>query len=129
MWAPEPVWTFWRSEKSLAPTGIRTPDRPARSLVATPSTLLHQQIPLLKTYFGRPKHVRSLIRFLSVWYFIVIQFVHKGPGQRSRYSDLLRPGRSGDRISVGERFSAPIQTGPGAHPASCTMCTGSLSRV
>ena len=26
------------------------------------------------------------------------------------------------------RFSVPIQTGPGAHPASCTMDTGSFSR-
>jgi len=26
---------------------------------------------------------------------------------------------------VGARFSAPVQTGPGAHPASCTMGTGS----
>ena len=25
----------------------------------------------------------------------------------------------------GARFSAPVQTGPGAHPASCTMGTGS----
>jgi len=25
---------------------------------------------------------------------------------------------------VGARFSAPVQTGPGAHPASCTMGTG-----
>ena len=24
------------------------------------------------------------------------------------------------------RFSAPVQTGPGAHPASCTMNTGSF---
>jgi hypothetical protein len=30
---------------------------------------------------------------------------------------------------VGARFSAPVQTGPGAHPASCTMGTGSLPRV
>jgi hypothetical protein len=29
----------------------------------------------------------------------------------------------------GARFSAPVQTGPGAHPASCTMGTGSLSGV
>jgi hypothetical protein len=29
---------------------------------------------------------------------------------------------------VGAKFSAPVQTGPGAHPASCTMGTGSLSR-
>jgi hypothetical protein len=25
---------------------------------------------------------------------------------------------------VGARFSAPVQTGPGAHPASCTIGTG-----
>jgi hypothetical protein len=29
---------------------------------------------------------------------------------------------------VGARFSAPVQTGPGAHPASYTMGTGPLSR-
>jgi hypothetical protein len=40
------------------------------------------------------------------------------------YSDMLWAGRSGDRILVGARFSAPIQTGPGVHPASYTMGTG-----
>jgi len=30
---------------------------------------------------------------------------------------------------VGARFSAPVQTGPGAHPASCTMRTGSFLEV
>jgi len=30
---------------------------------------------------------------------------------------------------VGARFSAPIQNGPGAHPASFTMGTGSFPRV
>ena len=35
-------------------------------------------------------------------------------------------GRSEDRIPMGTRFSAPIQTGPGTHPASCVMGTGSL---
>jgi len=29
-----------------------------------------------------------------------------------------------DRILVGARFSALVQTDPGAHPASCTMGTG-----
>ena len=29
----------------------------------------------------------------------------------------------------GARFSAPVQTGPGAHPASCTMGTGSFTGV
>jgi len=27
------------------------------------------------------------------------------------------------------RFSAPVRTGPGAHPASCTMGTGFFSGV
>ena len=35
----------------------------------------------------------------------------------------------GDRIPVGKRFSPPVQTGPGAHPASCTMGTGSFPGV
>ena len=30
---------------------------------------------------------------------------------------------------MGARFSTPVQTGPGAHPASCTMGAGSLPRV
>ena len=45
--------------------------------------------------------------------------------------DCLRPGRSGDRIPVGggARFSAPVQTGPEAHPASFKMRTGSFPGV
>jgi hypothetical protein len=30
---------------------------------------------------------------------------------------------------MGERFSAPVQIGPGAHPASCAMGTWSFPRV
>jgi len=37
----------------------------------------------------------------------------EGPGIESRW---------------GARFSAPVQTGPGAHPASCAMGTGSFPR-
>ena len=55
--------------------------------------------------------------------------VQERPGYLSRYSDSLRAGRSGDRIPVGARFSASVQTGPGAHPASCTMGTGSLTGI
>ena len=37
-----------------------------------------------------------------------------GPGIESRW---------------GARFSAPVQTGPGAHPSFCTMGTGSFPGV
>jgi hypothetical protein len=43
-------------------------------------------------------------------------------------SDSLRTGRFRDRIPVEVRFSAPVQTVPGAYPASCRMGIGSLSR-
>ena len=39
---------------------------------------------------------------------------------------ILRAGRSGNRIPVGARVSALVQTGPGAHPASYMVGTGSL---
>ena len=35
-------------------------------------------------------------------------------GELSQYGDWLRAGRSGDRIPVRVRFSAPVQTGPGS---------------
>ena len=52
----------------------------------------------------------------------------RGPGYLSRYSDFLGAGRSADGIPVAARFSATVQTGPGACPASCTMGAGSLFR-
>jgi hypothetical protein len=57
------------------------------------------------------------------------------------YFDLCGPGSSvsiatdygldgpGIESRWGARFSAPAQTGPGAHPASCTMGTGSFPGV
>ena len=43
--------------------------------------------------------------------------------------DWLRAGGSEDQIPVGTRFSAPVQTGPGAHPASWTIGSGSFPGV
>jgi hypothetical protein len=51
------------------------------------------------------------------------------PEYLSRYNDWLQAGRSGNRNPVGARFFAHVQTGPGAHPASCTMGTGSFPGV
>ena len=55
-----------------------------------------------------------------------VLLLSSGPRQLSRYRDWLRAGQSGDRMPVGVRFSAPVRTGPGTHPASCTMGTGSF---
>jgi hypothetical protein len=51
-----------------------------------------------------------------------------GPG--SSVSIATGYGLEGPGIDPGGvRFSAPVQTGPGAHPASCTMGTGSFPGV
>jgi len=34
-WFSEPVWTFWKREKPLAPPWIRTPDSPVHSRIYT----------------------------------------------------------------------------------------------
>jgi len=52
----------------------------------------------------------------------------RGPSQLNRYSDSLAASRSRDQIPVGARLSAPVQNGPGAYPASCTMGTGLFCR-
>ena len=68
--------------------------------------------------------VHSSVTFLRLTWnkaFIKASKQFRGPGKRRRYTDSLRAGRSGNRIPVGARFSAPVQTGPVAHPASCTM--------
>ena len=35
---PEPLWEFWKGEKCLNPSGCRTPNHPARSLVTILTT-------------------------------------------------------------------------------------------
>jgi hypothetical protein len=61
---------------------------------------------------------KNLLQYYNYYNVKTYQFVV------GRYSDSLRAGRSGDRIPVGARFSAPVQTGPGAYPASYTWLPG-----
>jgi len=52
-----------------------------------------------------------------------------GAGIAQSYRDSLGAGRYGDRIPVGARFPAPVQTGSEAQPASYTKGTGSFPGV
>ena len=64
---------------------------------------------------------RMYIKFMHLW--------QRGLEQRSRYSDSLLTGRSWDLTPVGKRFSALVQTSPGAHPTSYIMGIGSFPGV
>jgi len=59
----------------------------------------------------------------------MLPFPQCEPGYLSQYGESLQAGRSGDRIPLGARFSAPVQTGPAIHPASHTMGTGSFQGI
>jgi len=63
--------------------------------------------------------VQMIQNIIEVYYF-------NGPGSVVGIATGYGLGRSGDRIPVGTRFSAPVQTGPGANSASCTKGTGSF---
>ena len=52
-----------------------------------------------------------------------------GPGSVVGIATGYRLDGPGIESRWGARFSAPVQTGPGAHPASCTMGTGSFPGV
>ena len=71
-----------------------------------------------------------------MWYFDVLLilltsappfdvYIHSAVGIATRYE----LDGWGDRIPLVARFSAPIHTGPGAYPATCTLGTGSFQGV
>ena len=72
---------------------------------------------------------RYLLSFSAYLFEFHTEITELGPGSSVGIATELRAGRSGDRIAVVARFSAPVPTGPGAHPASCTMGTGSFPGV
>ena len=69
------------------------------------------------------------------------RYLHNEGQMQTFGAVVIRRGGPGSSVSIaigyglevrgsnpggGARLSAPVQTGPGAHPASCTMGTGSL---
>jgi hypothetical protein len=79
----------------------------------------------------------------TLWSIINLNTRHQkfSPRNISSYIDIFKGpvAQSVQRLATGwtvwgsnpggARFSAPVQTGPGAHPASCTMGTGSFPGV
>jgi hypothetical protein len=91
-------------------------------------TLLKHPQPV--DFLDSNRAIITLIQYNSKLYFCYyVPCNLRGPCSSVGTATELRAGRSGDRIPVWARFSAPVQTNSGAHPASCTMGTGSLPGV
>ena len=85
------------------------------------------------------KATNTLSQYVILVVFLLQQWLHKRASVHCLSCPLLpsldragiaqlRARRSEDRIPVGAKFPAPVQTGSGSHPAYCTMGTGSLSQ-
>jgi hypothetical protein len=103
-------------------------------------------VPIQDTQFGAVQFRRNsrMTEFLSILYF---GFFVKGTQHSWCCFQLKRltllgsrdspvgiatrkvAGRSGDRITLGARFTTPFQTVPGAHMTSCSVRTESFTRV
>jgi hypothetical protein len=75
-------------------------------------------------------HITSHFRSHEKALLFVYNFFFGYSGRDSSIGIATRYGLDGPGIESrwGARFSKPVQTGPGAHPTSYTMGTGSLSR-
>ena len=69
----------------------------------------------------------QLVLFNLVYLLDYINF--GGPGSVVGIATAYKLDGPGIESRWGARFSAPVQTVPEAHPASCTMCTGSFPGV
>jgi len=74
---------------------------------------------------GLPSGLIKVLQLLK----LMLPVSHAEPGSSVGIATELRAGRSGDRIPVAVRYSAPVQTGLGVHPPSCTMGAGSFPGV
>jgi len=67
-------------------------------------------------------------QYISIYIYIYIYIYKHGPGSSVGIATELQAGRSGIESRCGRDFLA-VQTGPGAHPASCKIGTGSFPGV
>jgi hypothetical protein len=83
--------------------------------------LFHVRPPPLPSTFCLALYLPVILSFITV---------SQEQGRGSLVGIAARYGLHGPVIETrgGGEFSAPIENGPGAHPASCTLGTGSLSR-
>ena len=80
---------------------------------------------------GLLKYKALLFLQILVINYLKLCTMYSGVGWDSSVGIATRYGLDGPEIESrwGARFSAPVRTGPGAHPASCTMGTGSFPGV
>jgi hypothetical protein len=75
VWAPGPVWKFWRRDEFLTPNGIRAPDHPDRSVVyiSTTTRLQETLVQRLSTTLHKVRSEKTVIsklflaRVLTPW--------------------------------------------------------------
>jgi len=65
----------------------------------------------------------------SMHFILTLLLPAAGPGSSVGIASCYRLDSPGILSRWGARFSDPVQTGPGVHPASCTMGTGSFQGV
>jgi hypothetical protein len=89
---------------------------------------------LESVFHTHPYKIEGVIMVVKSYILLLVLYsklytLHCGPG--SSVGIATDYGLDGPRIEspVGVRFSALVQTSPGAHPASCTMGTGSLPGI
>jgi hypothetical protein len=84
----------------------------------------------IRQFFSLHRHVFQLIVICTICFeFTVLKPIISWYGSSVGISTDYGLDGPGSNPGGGARFSAPVQTDPGAHPASCTMGTGSFPGV
>ena len=126
MWRPRHSWWTASSKDKTAYTGYRLSNF-GNVLQCWHAVVLCGRVSILKY---KDLYIRNNNNFCS-YYLTSTELIHYIVGRDSSVGIATRCGLDGPGIESrwGTRFSAPVPTGPGAHPASCTMGTGSFPGV